>query len=131
MADNAGYEMTLTVGGNTVGYAMDVTISGDATDLDDTSRNDNGWRSHRQGLKGFSIDLTELYVPTDAAHQALIAAWLNNTDVAVTLRDPDAWGWDFTARVLTYTQEEPFDGIVTAPFSLVSRGTVTEVTGTS
>lgn len=131
MSDNAGYEMTIRVATNIAGYAIDVRFDGDKTVLDDSVRAHNGFRSRRGGLIGFTIDCDHLYYPSDAAFQAMLASFLNDTNVALELRDPDGWGWDGDARVFRYSQDEPLDGVVKAPFGLESRGVWQRVTGTS
>ena len=131
MSDNAGYEMTLRVGGNVVAYAVNVRLDGDKTVLDDSVRGHNGFRSRRGGLIGFTVDCDHLYYPTNAAFQALLASFLNDSNIALQLRDPDGWGWNGDARCFRYSQDEPLDGVVMAPFGLESRGEWTRVTGTS
>lgn len=128
----AGYELTITVvGTGVVGIAEDVNLAGSATEIDDTVRDDNGWNSVRQGHKRFDLDIGMLYVPSEAAHVALLAAWLNGTTVSCQLRDANGWGWNFDAKVLTYTENQPLDDKVDSPVTLRSKGAPTRVTGTS
>lgn len=128
---HVGFNMTMTAGGLTVGKARDVTPELSSSEVDVTTRDSAGWKLFKQGLKEWGASVNQLWVPTDAALKAIESAFFNGTELAITFRDPDGWGYDGTAIVTGLAKGEPLDDAASFDATIKGTGALTVVTGTS
>jgi predicted secreted protein len=127
MAPLAGFNAVLTVDGNTVGKASDVELSLGSTEVDISTRDGAGWKAFLQGLKEFSATVDQLWVPTDAALQALRDSWLNGTLLAAVFTDDEGNGFSGDVFVSAMSKGEPLDDAVTLNCTLRGTGTLSLV----
>lgn len=123
-----GFNCVLTLGGNTVGYARDVSPSLEADEQDITTRNDNGWDNWQQGRRRLTADIEALHIPTNAALSALEDAWFNDSDLAFQMEDEDGYGYSGTCGVLSLSPgPRNLDDAVMLSASIKSRGSVSQI----
>lgn len=126
-----GYECVLTLGGETVGIARDVSPSIEAEEQDITTRSDGGWKNSQQGHKALTADLSVLWVPTETALSTIEDAFFNDTSLAFEILDADGWGWSGSCGVYSISRGEELDAACIMEASITSRGSVSQVTGAS
>jgi len=126
-----GFDCVLTFGGNVVGKAQDVDLTMSATEIDVTTRDAGGWKKFIQGLKEWGLTTDQLWVPTNAALQAIRDAYLNGTEVAITVLDEDGFGWSGCVIVSGLGSPQPLDDGVQLNATMKGTGALTPVTGTS
>ncbi len=104
---------TLTLNAVAVTQMMDLTGPGITRDTEDVTNHSSAgqWEEHlptikRSGTLAFAL----LYVPGNAAHEALFTALDSGTLDAYVLRGPDAKGWDFSAFVTGLSEVYPVAG---------------------
>jgi predicted secreted protein len=132
MADGEkGYNAELKLGGDVVGIARDVEPSLESEEQDTTTRDDGDWSDWQQGHKTLTADITALYVPTDTAYQAIKSAYMNDTDLSFEILDENGYGWSGNCGVNSMSRGEGLGDAMTVDVTITSRGTVTDVTGTS
>ena len=125
-----GYECVLTAGLQTVGKARDVTgPTGTATEVDVTVRDSGGWKEFEQGLKEYGITIDQLWVPTDAALQALESAYFSGSQIAWQAVDANGYGYSGNAIVVGIDFGQPLDDAVVMPVTLKGTGAMSPVEG--
>ena len=98
----------------------------EANEVDDTTRDDDGWSSTRHGLKGWTCSFDMLYDKTNTAWTALRDAFLNgNPQNFAILDDTSAKNGEGIiggAIVTSFGRGEPIGDNVTTTVTLKSRG---------
>lgn len=122
MQGSAGYEGVITAGGQLVGKGQDADLTLNKTPIDVTTRDSGGWKEFTSGLKEVDISIDQLYVPTNAGLLALRDSYLNDTLLAVTIVDPDGFGWSGNAIVVTLGSPNPMDDAVKLNVTLKGDG---------
>jgi predicted secreted protein len=125
----AGFNCVLKAGGNTVGKAQDVELPMTATEVDTSTRDGAGWKSFIQGLKEWGATIDHLWVPSNAAYQALRDAFLNGTEIAVEFEDDGGDGFSGNALVMGLTLGQPLDDAVTIPITIKGNGALSVLSG--
>lgn len=116
-----GYDGVLTVG-STVQYVRDVNIEMSATEGDDTSRANQGWKSVKAGLRGWKVDFDMVVKTGDTIYTSLLAAFVNGSEVTASVKDALNYTIAGTCAVVGFSKGEPLDGVVTVSVSLAGRG---------
>jgi predicted secreted protein len=121
-APYAGFEMTLTAGGVTIAKARDADVDMSATEIDTTTRDDNGWKTFIQGLKEWGLSVGQIWVPTNAGLIVLRDAYFSGSTLAIQLRDPDNHGYNGNVIVSGLTKGEPLDDVCTLDVTMKGTG---------
>jgi len=121
-----GYDCTLKIGTETLGKAADFdpTYTTDSQGI--TTRDSDGWEEFQGGLKRWTATITTLWVPSEAAIQALWNAYVAGTVVSVVWADEDGNGRTGNAIVTNFhpgPQNQP--DAVMCTIELQSSGAVT------
>lgn len=128
----AGFVGTLTIDGNTLSEATDVTLSQDNTEIETTNRGDNGFGSFMPGIRRATLDFTIVWKSSlSVAAVAIETIFVAKTPAVVQVLDEDGEGWSFNALVMTYTKNEPLDDAQTVDVTMRATGPMTKVGGTS
>jgi len=128
----AGFVGTLTIDGNTLSEATDVTLSQDNTEIETTNRGDNGFGSFMAGIRRATLDFTIVWKSSlSVAAVAIETIFVAKTPAVVQVLDEDGEGWSFNALVMTYTKNEPLDDAQTVDVTMRATGPMTKVGGTS
>ena len=85
----AGYTAQLTIDAEIVGIAKDVDLTGNAEMAETSVRSDDGWKTFLQSLKDWASAITQLWVPTEAALDAILDAWVDGTAIACRVADTE------------------------------------------
>jgi len=131
MAGKVGYECVLTLGGNTVGKAQDVEPELTSDEIDSSTRDGNGWSSAEHGLRTLAATLKQLWVPTDDAVEAVVAAFVGGTELACELKDDAGNGWSCNVKVFNLSWPQALSGSVTLSCRIRNEGAVTRLSGSS
>ena len=127
-----GFECVLKIDTVTVGIARDFDPTYSAEEQDITTRNDSHWYNWQGGLLSWVADIETLWTPTDAALQALYAAWVADTTIVVLWTDADGYGRQGDAGILEFHPgPQNLSDAVMCSISLKGRGAVTVVTSAS
>ena len=128
----SGFDCVLTIGGVTAGKTRNFDPTYTAADQDTTTRDADGWKKRKSGLKEWTATIEKLWVPTDTALAALWTAYNAGTVVTVEWTDPDGYGRSGDAIVLEFHPgPQDLDNAVMVSISLASDGAVTLVTSAS
>jgi len=128
----AGYVGRLLISGNELTEATDVTLSQDNTEIETTSRGDDGFGAYIAGIRRATLDFTIVWKSAlSVAAVAIETAFVAKSAVAVQVRDEDGEGWSFSAIVMSYTKNEPLDDAQTVDVSMRATGPLVKVGGTS
>jgi len=130
MADK-GFNCTLSVGGDIVGKAQEVSPSLEADEQSTTTREDAPWDNFQLGLKRLTADITALWVATSSGLTALEDAWFNDSDLEFEITREDGSGYSGTCGVLSLSDAQNMGDAVTIDISIKSRGKVTQIGATS
>lgn len=122
-----GMDCVLTVGTDVAAIARDFdpTYSGDTIDM--TRRDSGGWRERLQGLKSWTATALMIWIPTDAALQAIWNAYVNGTNLLIRWVDSAGYGRQGNAKVTEFHPNQPLEDGVLVSVSLESDGTPTVV----
>jgi len=130
---HAGFSAVLKIGGEEVTEAKDVTVNLTRSEIEDTARDTNGWRSFIAGLAEWTIEFNLLKkYPRSTPASAIETAFLNGT-ILTNVRVEDAEGYGITgdAVVTDYTEEQPYEDVVANSITLRGRGEPTQVSPSS
>jgi predicted secreted protein len=128
----AGYVGRLLISGNELTEATDVTLSQDNTEIETTSRGDDGFGAYIAGIRRATLDFTIVWKSSlSVAAVAIETAFVAKSAVAVQVLDEDGEGWSFNALVMSYTKNEPLDDAQTVDVSMRATGPLVKVGGTS
>lgn len=117
-----GYEGTLTIAGSVAKHIKDVQLELSADETDDTTRNNNGWKSRRNGLKQWGANFTIQRETGDTVWTTLRNAFKNNTNLAVSIVDKTGDGASGTVQVSNFSKSEELTNPVTAEVTLLGLG---------
>ena len=106
-----------------VDVVRDLTNNLEAGEADITTRGNNGFRARAATLKDGGIDGEILWLPGDTQFDALLAAWVNSTEIALMALDGDKSvsgkkGLASNFVVTNFTRPEPLDDAVKSSISL-------------
>lgn len=128
----AGYVGRLLISGNELTEATDVTLSQDNTEIETTSRGDDGFGAYIAGIRRATLDFTIVWKSAlSVAAVAIETAFVAKSAVAVQVLDEHGEGWSFSAIVMSYTKNEPLDDAQTVDVSMRATGPLVKVGGTS
>jgi predicted secreted protein len=123
-----GYLMELRAAGLMIGKARNVDLSLETKLSDITTRDSAGWSESEPAQKSWSVDVDALYVSTNTGLRTLLAAWINDTIVAVILYDEEGNAQTGNAYVKSCKRGEPQDDSVSLAISLQGTGALTDAT---
>ena len=123
-----GYSMELRVAGIKIGKAKNVDLALDGKLDDITTRDDAGWAAFEPAQKSWTVDVDALWVSTDQGLRTLLAAYINDTLLAVILYDAENNAMSGNAYVKSIKRGEPVDGAVSLQVSLQGTGALTDAT---
>lgn len=119
----AGFEGVLKVGGVEHRQVRDVNLDMTATEIDDTTRDDDGWASSRQGLKKWGATWQQVVKSGDAIHTTLLNAFKNRTVIAVSVKSgTSAREVTGNVEVTKYSMSQPLDDKITVDVAVVGKG---------
>ena len=114
-----------------VGGQTDATINLDADAIDVTSKDGDGWKEIKAGLRGWSIDADAVIKESDTAIAALRNAFMNKEAILVRMVFPDGTTYTGNAYVTSAPIKTPQGGAGTYTFKLEGNGPLTEQVGVS
>lgn len=125
----AGFDCTITIGGVEIGEAKDVTVNLTRSEIEDTARDTNGWRSYIAGLAEWTIEFNLLKkYPRSTAAQAIETAFVNGTVLTnVRMLDKEGFGWSGDVVVTDYSENQPYEDVVANSVTFRGRGVPTQV----
>lgn len=112
-----GRECSLSIGGNELKLAKEITVELGGSEADVTTRNSEGIKQTVLALKELTISGTAIYSPDDGAVQALIDSYMNGTPVSVTISDPSL-SYSGKWLVVSITNGQPLEDVATIEFTL-------------
>jgi predicted secreted protein len=119
-----GHDGTLTVG-TTVSRAQDVSFSMSATEIDDTTRNNSGYRSKRTGLLEWGVSFTMTRETGDTNYTTMRTAFDNKTSLTITLANDLGDSISGTGYVSGFSISQPLDDVERADVTVVGAGALT------
>lgn len=128
METTAGNDGTVKIGANTVAEITAWSISETGETADDTALGDT-WRSHKQTLKGWEGSISCFWDETDTTGQGAltIGASVTGNFYPEGAVSGDTY-YTGTMTVTAIARSAALDGIVTAEFSVLGNGALTEST---
>lgn len=132
----AGKDILLAVwdstGANLLAVAgqQSLTINRSAEAIEVTSKDtEGGWKSKLAGMKEWSIDTEGLYVPSDAAHEALATAFQDGDYVCIKVVNTKTSKGMFggLATITEYNVEAPYDDATTFSITLEGAGALLDL----
>ena len=113
--------------------AKDVTLNMTRSEIEDTARDTNGWRSYIPGLAEWTIDFMLLKkYPESTAMAAIRTAFINGTVLAtVQIVDSSGYGWTGDVAVTNFTENQPYEDALAIDCTFRGRGVPTQVTPSS
>ena len=117
-----GFQMALTLGGETIARAQDVELDLSATEVETTSRSDAGWYSGLPGQRAYSLSGDQLWVPSDAGLDAVLDALLARDEVAMTLTSPGGTVFSGNVFITSVKLGQSLNGAVVMPFAAKGTG---------
>lgn len=111
----------------------DLDFSLTASQVDQTSRDDAGFRSKRAGLREWSVSFDVIRDEDSASYQALRTAYLNGDPLGISLLDgliADSGSTGFSGQVFvtSFNQSEPLDDMMMNSVELTGAGVLSELT---
>ena len=102
----------------------DVNLDLSSSEVDDTCRTTNGFRSRIQGLKQWGADFEMVYDTTNAAWELVRAAYFDKTKIEVLILDNDisvdgSEGVQGDIYVSDFTEAQPLDDIISNSVTLL------------
>lgn len=121
---------TLTINAVAVTQIMDIAgpeLSRDTEDV--TNHSSSGqWEEHLPTIKrSGNVSFPLLYIPGNAAHEALWTALSNGSLDAYQLRGPDSKGWNFSGYVVGLGEVYPVAGHLARNVTIKISGAPTKV----
>lgn len=121
-----GHSMTLTAGSKAIGKARNVDLSMESKMAKTTTRDSGGWAESEPAEKSWSVEVEQLYISTNSGLRTIMAAWMNDTILAVVLTDADGNTHTGNAYVKSLKRGEPLDDAVTVQCSLEGTGALVD-----
>jgi len=113
----------LTLATETVGRAQDVDGPNATKDeVEVTTRDSDGWKEFKGGLKEYDVSVDHLWVPSNAALQAIRTAFLDDSELAATFLDEDGNGFSGTVIVTGMNMGQALADAVAFPVTLKGTG---------
>jgi len=116
-----GYDGTLTVGSEAL-HVKDVNISLAADEVDQTTRNHQGWKSRRAGLRSWGVTFDMEVQTSDSVFTALSSAYENATSLAATAVDGLGHSISGDVYVTQFDRTEALGDTVKVSVGLVGDG---------
>ena len=103
---------------NELTIVREATLNMEKGESDITSRANAGWKATGKGLKDAGVDFEILYDPDDAGFQAIRDAYLNDTAIALCIRDSaGGQGLDADVVITSFSRTEPLEEAMIASFT--------------
>ncbi len=99
--------------------------------IDVTSKQSGGWEESLPDDRSWSIDANALYVPDDAAYEALEAAWEAQEAVQVLFEEADGKTYDGEAYITDFPKSAPHKDAVTIDVTFKGSGELERTTAVS
>lgn len=131
MSAERGYSCVLSIAGNAIGEAGDVSVDIEHDEQDITKRANAGSKGRQPGLSGLAISGEALLARTFTSVSALIAAFTNKTRVAYGAVDENGGGWSGYGYLFKLTENQRLADAVKFSFELRSDGAITYTASTS
>ena len=126
---SVGFEGSLTVASQTIGKAQDVTLASNRSEVETTTQGSASWKEFLAGLGEWTVEVPELWVPTDTGVQTIRDAFLNRTLVTVSVKDKNGYGFSGSGYVVRMENAHPLDGAVGLNCTIRGTGALATVTG--
>ena len=102
---------------NEISNVRDVTVDLSTGEADVTTRANQGWRQTAATLKEGSLEFEMIWLPGDAAFEAVRDAWLGSTEIALAAMDQDietsgAQGLVSNFTITNFTRTEPLEDAI-------------------
>ena len=121
-----GDSITLSIHGDLIAEARDVSLSFDVGEIDVTSMDSNRWGEFLVGRVGWTVTGSGLYIISDVARQVMLeqvtAAVPALFTIILTVSTQTFTG---TAVVTAFSLSANYDGAVESSFTLKGSGTLT------
>jgi len=122
MASEMGYNGTLTVGAE-VQYCKDVDIDMDAEQVDDTTRNNDGWKSTAAGLRNWVVTFSMVKHGGDTLYDTMKSAFDTGSILSgVSVVDDQGDAVSGSCKIHRFSRREPLNGVVTVDVTLSGQG---------
>lgn len=134
MAKLAGFQGGLYTNTGTpvkIAQVREATLSIEASEIETTSFDSNGWVENIPGLKSWSVDAEALFDPADATHTDLYEALVNGEILTINLYPKDAAsakGYSGSVIVTSFEVGVPNDDAVTVSLTLTGTGALSSIT---
>lgn len=118
-----GWEGTLTIGSSEVQYTRDVNMTLEASEVDCTTRADDGWENTEAGLAKWGAEFDMKVVANDTVYETILAAFLAKSILAnVTITDGEGFAVNGNMSVTRCSKSEPLNGTVIASIKMNGAG---------
>ena len=126
MAVTRGLDVLVYVGVNAVGGQKGCTLTMEAETIDVSNKNDFGWASTIGGAKSWSVSCDGQFVADDAGQKALMAAFVNGTEVQVEMKNTaESIYFSGKAAITSLEVDAQFDDVATMTVELQGIGALT------
>lgn len=111
-----------------INTVKDVTLNLERNEIDDTSREAEGWRSRKAGLAQWGADFDMIYKTSVVAWEKVRQSFFRNESVEILALDGDldidgSEGLRGVAFVTNFERNEPLEEAVTSATTFVGNGT--------
>ncbi|MCT9858221.1 phage major tail protein, TP901-1 family [Priestia megaterium] len=132
MSKISGMKVKLFIKDATTGKLLagqrNATLNRSAESIDATSKDTAGfWKESVAGFKEWSIEADGAFVESDVAYGLLETAFLNSENVDIYLELPSGTKYEGNATITDFSNEFPFDDLVTYSISFQGSGALTTV----
>ena len=111
----------------TIGGQQDATMNLAGDPIEVTSKDGNGWKEYRFGLKGWDADLEAVIKESEAGINAAIAAFENKSTVLVKLLFPGGMMLTGNAMIVSLPMKTAMASAATYSFKIQGTGPLTRV----
>jgi hypothetical protein len=123
MAIRLGLDAKLYVNSSEVTNCRDLTLSLEKATADVSTRGNNGWRAMVGALKDATLEFQMVWDTADANFTTIKDAFLNNTNLYVSVEDGGGAygagsGLQFTGMVENFSRNEPLEEALTVDVTI-------------
>lgn len=129
MSATVGWRMALSLGGQTIGKAKDVTLTLNIGTAEITVRDDEGWENYVGAMRGWTVEGDALWIPSDAGVAAIETAAFAMTKLAAVVTSPSGKTYTGEVIITSIGVGQPLKDAVNMPFSGQGCGALTPAGG--
>ena len=123
-----GWEMTLKLGGKTIGKAQNVNLEISAGEVNMTTRESQGWWEGQPGEKSWTVSGDSLWIPDSESITIISNALFARAILSVEMVDPFGYGWSGAMFITSIKQGENLNDAVTGSWTGKGTGALTRKT---